>query len=172
MNSANLAKKLTIKLFKSRSLSFKCPDYFIIIIQWKEISNSHTAAKARWLTLLAQKWIMPQPNNQDQVTADRSTMYNWRFSRLSRCLWDLLVHVVVRLRLYLVPLSVTDTEAVCMLSHLGNDTRTLSCMTTAINTPHVEVFRQEVAVTHCALHYLLCLSTTWSFRVISGYFAL
>ncbi len=70
------------------------------------------------------------------------------------------MRVVVRLRLYLVPLSITDTEAVCMLSHLGNDTRTLSCMTTAINTPHVEVFRQEAAVTHCVFHYLLCLSIT------------
>ncbi len=70
------------------------------------------------------------------------------------------MHVVVQLRLYLVPLSVTDTEAVCMLSHLGNDTRTLSCMTTAINTPHVEAFRQEVATTRCAFHYLLCSSIT------------
>ncbi len=42
------------------------------------------------------------------------------------------MHVVVQFRLYLVPLSVTDTEAVCMLSNLGNDTRTLFCMATAI----------------------------------------
>ncbi len=62
------------------------------------------------------------------------------------------MHVVVQFRLYLVPLSVTDTEAVCMLSNLGNDTRTLFCMATAINTPHEEAFRQEVASTHCAFH--------------------
>ncbi len=70
------------------------------------------------------------------------------------------MHVVVQFRLYLVPLSVTDTEAVCMLSNLGNDTRTLFCMATAIILHMKKRSVQEVATTHCAFHYLLCLSIT------------